>query len=129
MLTPEKAEEPLIRTCQVPSDGEEKLQVSLLPYLYGRQSQELSVGALPNFTYRSASPLPPDMVNTRFEAPEGTSRVKFSDWPDEPDWPVTGTPLVSSPPPGPGSPGSSPSQRSEEHTSELQSLMRISYAV
>src|SRR3546814_13207047 len=50
------------------------------------------------------------MVNTRFEAPEGTSRVKFSDWPDEPDWPVTGTPLVSSPPPGPGSPGSSPSQ-------------------
>src|SRR3546814_13328990 len=49
------------------------------------------------------------MVNTRFEAPEGTSRVKFSDWPDEPDWPVTGTPLVSSPPPGPGSPGSSPS--------------------
>src|SRR3546814_5001285 len=97
------------------------------------------------------------MVNTRFEAPEGTSRVKFSDWPDEPDWPVTGTPLVSSPPPGPGSPGSSPSQltptlenadatsaslkprsvaacstpqaRSEEHTSELQSLMRNSYAV
>src|SRR3546814_20516608 len=50
------------------------------------------------------------MVNTRFEAPEGTSRVKFSDWPDEPDWPVTGTPLVRSPPPGPGSPGSSPSQ-------------------
>src|SRR3546814_1839101 len=116
MRTPEKAEYPLIRTCQVPADGEEKLQVSLLPYLYGRQSQELSVGALPNFTYRSASPLPPDMVNTRFEAPEGTSRVKFSDWPDEPDWPVTGTPLVSSP-------------RSEEHTSELQSLMRTSYAV
>src|SRR3546814_14564031 len=100
MRTPEKAEYPLIRTCQVPADGEEKLQVSLLPYLYGRQSQELSVGALPNFTYRSASPLPPDMVNTRFEAPEGTSRVKFSDWPDEPDWPVTGTPLVRSPPPG-----------------------------
>src|SRR3546814_3930587 len=98
MRTPEKAEYPLIRTCQVPADGEEKLQVSLLPYLYGRQSQELSVGALPNFTYRSASPLPPDMVNTRFEAPEGTSRVKFSD-------------------------------RSEEHTSELQSLMRNSYAV
>src|SRR3546814_18984015 len=109
MVTPEKAEYPLIRTCQVPADGEEKLQVSLLPYLYGRQSQELSVGALPNFTYRSASPLPPDMVNTRLEAPEGTSRVKFSDWHAEPDWPVNGTPLVSSPPPGPGSPGSSPS--------------------
>src|SRR3546814_8066216 len=27
------------------------------------------------------------------------------------------------------SPGGSPAQRSEEHTSELQSLMRISYAV
>src|SRR3546814_17900963 len=109
MVTPEKAEYPLIRTCQVPADGEEKLQVSLLPYLYGRQSQELSVGALPNFTYRSASPLPPDMVNTRLAAPEGTSRVKFSDWPDEPAWPVPGTTCVSPPLTGTGSPCSSPS--------------------
>src|SRR3546814_15561119 len=91
-----------MRTWYVPVDGEEKLQLSLLPDLYGRQSQDESVGALPNFTYRSASPLPPDMVNTRFEAPEGTSRVKFSDWPDEPDRQVSGTPRVSSPLPGSG---------------------------
>src|SRR3546814_9662527 len=99
-----------MRTWYVPVDGEEKLQLSLLPDLYGRQSQDESVGALPNFTYRSASPLPPDMVNTRFEAPEGTSRVKFSDWPDEPDRPVSGTPRVSSPLPGSGSGSVLPSQ-------------------
>src|SRR3546814_17471539 len=97
MVTPEKAEYPLIRTCQVPADGEEKLQVSLLPYLYGRHSQELSVGALPNFTSRSASPLPPDVVNTRFEAPAAPSRVQFRDWPDERGWPFTGTRSGSSP--------------------------------
>src|SRR3546814_8784680 len=36
---------------------------------------------------------------------------------------------VSGPPPSPNSVGDAVMERSEEHTSELQSLMRISYAV
>src|SRR5690606_5129339 len=91
----------------MPAEGEAKLQLSLLPDLYGRQSYEASVGALPAFTYRSASPLPPDMVNTRSVAPAGTCSVNASDWPDEPVRPVTGTPFSSTPsPPPPSSPPS-----------------------
>src|SRR5690606_41390374 len=88
------------RTCQVPADGEAKLQLSLLPERYGRQSQDESVGALPNRTYRSASPLPPDRVKARFEAPAGPSMGKSSDCPDAPARPVAGTPFPSTPPPG-----------------------------
>src|SRR3546814_2978212 len=47
-------------------------------------------------------------------------------------WPSTGVPplIKACSPPAPVTPGSvQPGNRSEEHTSELQSLMRISYAV
>src|SRR5690606_21734844 len=91
-------------TCQVPEAGEEKLQLSLLPVRYGRQSHCEVVGGEPRRTYRSASPEPPEIWNTRFVAPEGTSRVKRSSVPDEPDRSVTGTPFCSSPSPGPGPP-------------------------
>jgi hypothetical protein len=35
----------------------------------------VSVGALPNFTYMSASPVPPDMTNLSPVAPAGTASV------------------------------------------------------
>jgi hypothetical protein len=37
----------------------------------------VSVGAEPNLTYRSASPVPPVRSNARFDAPAGTVIVKF----------------------------------------------------
>jgi len=39
-----------------------KVQVSLLPVVYGRQLYEEEVGAEPAFTYMSASPVPPEIV-------------------------------------------------------------------
>src|SRR3546814_1762388 len=102
------------------------LHASLLPFTNGRQSYTVSVGALPNFTYMSASPVPPDRLNARLLEPAGTSMVKLMSLPVLAANPVTATPLVSVPPAGGGGGGVA---RSEEHTSELQSLMRISYAV
>src|SRR3546814_9988855 len=49
-------------------------------------------------------------------------------WPPPPPGPRH-APKPPPPPPAPSPPASRPPRRSEEHTSELQSLMRISYAV
>src|SRR3546814_8175089 len=43
--------------------------------------------------------------------------------------PVESAPSTITPAPRPGHAAAAPTRRSEEHTSELQSLMRISYAV
>src|SRR5678815_589342 len=71
------------------------LQVSELPETYGRQSQTVSVGAEPNFTYMSASPVPPEITNFRLVAPEGTTMVQVCWLLRAPEMPVTGTPFVS----------------------------------
>ncbi len=55
----------------------------------------MSVGALPALTYRSASPVPPEVAITRLEAPAGTAMVKLSEVPVAAPSPVLGTPLVS----------------------------------
>jgi hypothetical protein len=51
------------------------LQVSALPLAYGRQSYTVSVGAEPNFTYMSMSPVPPEVTNFSPVAPAGTTIV------------------------------------------------------
>src|SRR6266508_2472083 len=79
----------------------EIVQVSALPSRYGRQSYDEVVGAEPNFTYRSASPVPPLVTTFRLVAPDGTARVYRRDAPCAPDRRVTGTPLLSEPPPPP----------------------------
>src|SRR6266545_482691 len=79
----------------------EIVQVSALPSRYGRQSYDEVVGAEPNLTYRSASPVPPPITNFRFDELDGTARVYRRDAPCAPDRPVTGTPLLSEPPPPP----------------------------
>ena len=53
------------------------------------------VGAEPNRTYMSASPVPPEIWNCRLDCPEGTVIVQNCWLPVAPDIPVTGTPLVS----------------------------------
>src|SRR6478736_8927410 len=82
------------------------VQVSTLPDTYGRQSYTVSVGSAPNLTYMSASPVPPDITNFRFVAPEGTASVYFTYAPVAPLIPVCATPLVSAvaPPPPPPPP-------------------------
>ena len=52
------------------------------------------VGAEPNFTYMSASPVPPEIWNCRLEEPDGTAIVQVCWLPEAPESPVTGTPLV-----------------------------------
>src|SRR6476469_9058067 len=75
------------------------LQVSALPETYGRQSYVVSVGSLPNFTYMSASPVPPDITNFRPVAPAGTTIVYFTYAPVAPEMFDTVTPLLSTLPP------------------------------
>src|SRR3546814_14569330 len=70
----------MTRTWYVPSCGVGNSHTSELPALYGRQSYTESVASSANFTYRSASPVPPEMVKTRFDAPAGTSSVSRSAW-------------------------------------------------
>ena len=71
------------------------LQVSALPEANGRQSYTVSVGALPNFTYMSESPLPPEVAKVSIVALPGTTMVKFSEAPVAAARPVLGTPLIS----------------------------------
>src|SRR5688572_156468 len=71
------------------------LQVSALPLTYGRQSYTESVGALPNLTYMSMSPVPPEVTNFRPVAPAGTTIVKLSEAPVEAARPVLATPFCS----------------------------------
>src|SRR5687767_4438296 len=71
------------------------LQVSALPPRYGRQSYDESVGAEPNLTYMSASPVPPLLTNLRFVAPAGTDMVKLSEVPAAADRLVFATPFCS----------------------------------
>src|SRR5690349_18038926 len=71
------------------------VQVSALPLRYGRQSYTVRVGAAPNFTYMSASPVPPDIVNVRLLEPAGTARLKYFLPLIASESPVTATPLVS----------------------------------
>ncbi|HEX8336287.1 MAG TPA: hypothetical protein VF621_06125 [Pyrinomonadaceae bacterium] len=51
------------------------------------------VGAGPNRTYRSASPVPPEVWNCRFDAPAGTLNVQNCWLPPAPEGPDTGTPF------------------------------------
>src|SRR3546814_18220208 len=83
----------LTRTWYVPSCGVGNSHTSELPALYGRQSYTESVASSANFTYRSASPVPPVMVKTRFDAPAGTSSVSRSAWLVPISMSVTGTPF------------------------------------
>src|SRR5688572_4508286 len=75
------------------------LQVSALVLPSDLQSYTVVLGWEPNFTYRSASPVPPVVTNFRPVAPEGTARVKYWLLPAAPDRPVFATPLLSSLPP------------------------------
>ena len=52
------------------------LQVSALVPPSDLQSLLVLVGALPNFAYRSASPVPPEVTNFRPVAPAGTASVQ-----------------------------------------------------
>ena len=52
---------------QVPLAGALKVQTSLLPFLYGRQSYVLVVDCEPWRTYKSASPVPPESVTVNVE--------------------------------------------------------------
>ena len=62
----------------MPACGAAMVQVSALPDWYGRQSYTVSVGSLPNFTYMSESPVPPEVVKVRLVAPAGTTIVYFT---------------------------------------------------
>src|ERR1041384_5776830 len=81
------------------------LQVSALPLTYGRQSYDDVVGIEPNFTYMSASPVPPDSTNFRPVAPEGTVIWNCSWLPVVAARLVCATPLVSVVGPGGGGGG------------------------
>src|SRR3546814_18998133 len=70
----------MTRTWYVPSCGVGHSHTSELPALYGRQSYTESVASSANLTYRSASPVPPEMVKNRFDAPAGQSSVSRSQW-------------------------------------------------
>ena len=65
----------MISTWYVPACAVAMLQVPALPLASALQSKLVVVGALPNFTYMSASPLPPALTNFRPVAPAGTASV------------------------------------------------------
>src|SRR6478735_3813448 len=71
------------------------LQVSAVVPPSDLQSYVVVVGAEPNLTYMSASPVPPELTNFRPVAPEGTARVKVCSLAAAPAMPVLATPLVS----------------------------------
>src|SRR4249919_2482570 len=80
------------------------LQVSAVGRPSDLQSLTVVVGALPKLTYRSASPVPPEVTNFRPVAPAGTSSVNSWSLPAAPAIPVLATPLVIGvgvPPPPP----------------------------
>ena len=56
---------------------------------------EVVVGAEPSFTYRSASPVPPELVNVTLGRPAGTTIVYMTLADLATEIPVTGTLLVS----------------------------------
>src|SRR5688500_7643073 len=92
---PENAEYPFTSTCQVPGVAVARLQVSALLLPSDLQSYEVVVGAVPNFTYRSASPLPPEVTNFSPVESLGTCIVQRCSLPAVPPMPVTGTPFCS----------------------------------
>ena len=59
----------------LPAAGALKVPVSALPEVYGRQLYVVVVGAAPIRTYMSASPVPPEIVNTTLVLPAGTTIV------------------------------------------------------
>src|SRR3546814_12794543 len=71
-VTPLYAWYALTRTWYVPSCGVGNSHTSELPALYGRPSYTESVASSANFTSRPPSPLPPELVKTRFHAPAAT---------------------------------------------------------
>src|SRR5262245_30709945 len=71
------------------------VHVSLLPFTNGRQSNTDVVGALPNLTYRSASPVPPLIEIVSVSFPAGTFITQNCCDPVAPEMLVTGTPSVS----------------------------------
>src|SRR5262245_10974733 len=71
------------------------VHVSLLPFTNGRQSNTDVVGALPNLTYKSASPLPPLIEIVSVSLPAGTFITQNCCDPVAPEMFVTGTPSVS----------------------------------
>ncbi len=50
---------------------------------------------MPLFTYKSASPVPPLIVNVSESCPAGTSNFQYCCEADAPEMPVTGTPFVN----------------------------------
>jgi hypothetical protein len=71
------------------------VHVSLLPPMYGRQVYAVNVGCAPKRVYKSASPVPPLIVNVNVDCPAGTSIDQNFVEPCAPAMPVTGTPLVN----------------------------------
>src|SRR5689334_562764 len=69
------------------------LHVSALPLAYGRHSYDVSVGAVPNLTYMSMSPVPPLVTNLRLVAPDGTFITHVIELPVVAAWLVAGTPF------------------------------------
>ena len=53
-------------------------QLSVLPEFCDAQSCDCRVGTAPALTYKSTSPMPPEVVTARFVAPEGTCTVKLA---------------------------------------------------
>src|SRR3954464_9314358 len=94
-VTPENAAKPRIITYQSPATGLESVQVSLLPLRNGLQVKVLVVGFAADRTYRSASPVPPLMVNVTDVLPAATASFQNCCEPEAPLMLVTGTPLTS----------------------------------
>src|SRR5690606_8469910 len=94
--TPEAVLKPNTRANQVPDSGSGNEQVSLLPDSHGRHSQLDEVGISCGSTYRSASPVPPLIWNTRLRAPSGTASCQRLSSPVATLMSVTGTPFSSS---------------------------------
>jgi len=67
----------------------------VLPNNSGAQSKVVRVGALPERTYKSASPLPPLRLMTRLVAPGGTAIENNRDEPKSPANPARVTPFGS----------------------------------
>src|SRR5436853_5588059 len=96
-------------TQYVPADGGVNEQFSALPLMYGRHWYAVVVGLLPNWTYISASPVPPLIEIVALACPAGTSKLQNRMFPTvESDRPLCGTSLTSTPSPGGGGGGGPP---------------------
>src|SRR5690349_10797380 len=93
-------------TQYVPALGGVNEQFSVLPLMYGRHWYDVVVGLLPNWTYMSASPVPPLIEIVADDWPDGTAKLQNRMLPVvESARPVIGVPLVRTPSPGGGGGG------------------------